>query len=353
MGLIIIINKQIGENMKTWKKAGLTALAGSLVATSAYSGAVTVSGTANLTYTGNTGAQDIAAASSSGALIDGARWGINKTLSFSGSGEMDNGWTVSVSQSLTDGSSTGLGMTIDMGDAGSLNYEADTGQRGIGKIRDMMPSADEGFDNGLDSNGTNTGGGVSGRVSGGASGFHYSKAMDMIEIGVGYAPKGGSTNGSGGVSGTGGGASAVSAFIKIDPMDGLEIGFGSGETQAASAGDKSQTDDHSTAYISYVYGPLTVAYQVSEIDTYTAAQSDDESTRWAVLYAVNDEMSISYHDHVNDDSTVTTDEEVTGWSASYTVGSMTFKAHRNHGDNLGNAASKESEHTEVGVTFAF
>jgi len=64
-------------------------------------------------------------------------------------------------------------------------------------------------------------------------------------------------------------------------------------------------------------------------------------------------MSISYHDHVNDDSTVSTDEEVTGWSASYTVGSMTFKAHRNHGDNLGNAASKESEHTEVGVTFAF
>ena len=64
-------------------------------------------------------------------------------------------------------------------------------------------------------------------------------------------------------------------------------------------------------------------------------------------------MSISYHDHTNDDSTVATDEEVTGWGASYTVGSMTFKAHRNVGDNLTNAASNESEHTEVGVTFAF
>ena len=52
---------------------------------------------------------------------------------------------------------------------------------------------------------------------------------------------------------------------------------------------------------------------------------------WGVLYAVNDEMSISYHDHTNDDSTVATDEEVTGWGASYTVGSMTFKAHRNKG----------------------
>ena len=37
--------------MKTWKKAGLTALAGSLVATSAYAGAMTVTGSANLTFT--------------------------------------------------------------------------------------------------------------------------------------------------------------------------------------------------------------------------------------------------------------------------------------------------------------
>ena len=36
--------------MKNWKKVGLTALAGSLVATSAFAGAVSVTGTANLTY---------------------------------------------------------------------------------------------------------------------------------------------------------------------------------------------------------------------------------------------------------------------------------------------------------------
>ena len=44
--------------MKNWKKAGLTALAGSLVATSAFAGAMTVSGTANITYTAKTGKQD-------------------------------------------------------------------------------------------------------------------------------------------------------------------------------------------------------------------------------------------------------------------------------------------------------
>ena len=338
--------------MKTWKKAGVTALAGSLVATSAFAGAMTVSGSANLTYTGNTGAQDTVAASDKNTGQDGNRWGMSKSVTFSGSGEMDNGWTVSVSNTLANGTTSAVGMTLDMGDAGSLNYEGGTSGRGIGKIADMMPYADDGYDNGIDVDGSGTAGGVTGKVSGGGQGFHYSKAMDMIEIGVGYAPKGGAGNGPGAVSGTGG-ASSVSAFIKIDPMDGLEIGFGTGETAAATAGDKSQTDDHTTAYISYVYGPLTVAYQQSEIDTYTSTQSDDESTNWGVLYAVNDEMSINYVSHTNEDELTTVDEEVTGWGASYTQGSMTFKAHRNKGTNITNAASNTSEHTEIGVTFAF
>ena len=341
--------------MTNWKKAGLTALAGSLVATSAFAGAVTVSGSANLTYAANSGAQDNAgkSADETDKGNDGNRWGMNRTLSFSGSGELDNGWTVSVSQGLASGAVSGASMTVDMGDMGSINYESSTSARGMGKIKDMMPTADEDVGNGLDSDGTGTAGGLSGTVSGGVTGFHYSNSLsDMVEIGLGYEPKGSSTNAQGGVSGNGAGASSVSGFIKIDPMDGLEIGYGVGEAKTSTAGDNSQTDDHSTAYISYVYGPLTIAYQTSTIDTYSTT-ADDESTRWGVLYAVNDEMSISYHDHVSDDDTVATDEEVTGWSASYTVGSMTFKAHRNHGDNLTNAANMESEHTEVGVTFAF
>ena len=194
--------------MKNWKKVGLTTLAGSLVATSAFAGAVTVSGTANLTYTANEGTEDNAGnvASGGGVGIDGSRWGLNKSLSFSGSGELDNGWTVSVSQTLKDGSSTGLGMTIDMGDVGSLNYEADTGARGIGKIKDMMPTADEDVGNGIDVDGSGSSGGLSGTVSGGTTGFHYANTLtDTVEIGIGYTPKGGSTSAGGGLTGTGGG----------------------------------------------------------------------------------------------------------------------------------------------------
>ena len=68
-----------------------------------------------------------------------------------------------------------------------------TSARGIGKIKDMMPTADEDVGNGIDVDGSGTSGGLSGTVSGGGQGFHYSKAMDMVEFGIGYAPKGGST----------------------------------------------------------------------------------------------------------------------------------------------------------------
>ena len=339
--------------MKNWKKAGVTALAGSLVALSAQAGEMSVSGGATLTYSANTGAQDSARTAATSALgkgSEGSRWGMNRTISASGSGEMDNGWTVTVSQSLANGGLTANSITLDMGDAGSLNYETSTGARGIGKIADMLPTADEDAGNALDADGTGTGSGVSGKVSGGIKGFHYSKAMDMFEIGIGYAPKGGKDVGAGNTSGAGAGMSSTSMFVKIDPMDGLEIGAGWGETANAAAIE--QANDHSTYYASYVWGSLTVAAQQSEIDYYNSA-NDDESTAYGILYAVNDEMSISYQDRTNDQAANTIDEEITGWSASYTMGSMTFKAHSNEGTGMDNTASKTSEHTEIGVTFAF
>ena len=339
--------------MTNWKKAGLTALAGSLVAGSAFAGAVTVTGSANLTYTANSGQEDAGNSASSGTNVglDGARWGMGKTLSFSGSGEMDNGWTVSVSQGLANGVTSGQGFTLDMGDMGTLDYQAHTSARGIGKIKDMMPTADEDVGNGIDVDGSGTAGGLSGTVSGGTKGFHYSKAMDMVEIGIGYGHKSAGGNAQGGASGSGAVASEVGGFIKIDPMDGLEIGFGIGEGPGGNA-NAALTTDYETIYATYVYGNLTLGYQMSEVDS-AGTTADDEQTRWGVLYAVNDEMSISYQNHTNDDSTNGVDEDATGVSASYTSGGMTFKLHRNTGNDVGNVVSNESEHTEIGVTFAF
>ena len=337
--------------MKNWKKAGATALAGSLVAVSASAGDLSVSGSAILTYTANSGAEDSSGTSGSGVATknDGNRWGQAAGLTFSGSGEMDNGWTVSYSQTLTNAAASARGITLDMGDMGSLGYESSTGARGIGAIDDVMPTAHEEVWDGLDANGTNSGGGVSGKVSGGTKGFNYTNTVDIITIGLGYAPKGAAGSGSGGVSGPGGNASSYSGYVQVKPLDGLEVGAGGGEVGATVSG---QTNDHSTYYAKYTWGPITGGYQISNIDTF-GTTADDESTGWGILYAVNDNMSISYGERENDDSSNTLDEEIEGISVSYTMGSMSFTLHANEGSNLGNAASMVSEHTEASVTFSF
>ena len=75
--------------MNNLKKLGLTALAGSLAAVSANAGEMSVSGSFNATYVtvdGNTGTP---------ASDHGIGLGNDKDVTFSGSGELDNGWTFS------------------------------------------------------------------------------------------------------------------------------------------------------------------------------------------------------------------------------------------------------------------
>ena len=101
--------------MKTWKKAGVTALAGSLVATSAFAGAMTVSGTANLAYAGNTGAEDSSTPTNPTVYgTDGSRWGMTKSISFAGSGEMDNGWTVSLGTTFANAASSAVNVKLNI-----------------------------------------------------------------------------------------------------------------------------------------------------------------------------------------------------------------------------------------------
>ena len=98
--------------MNKLKKVGLSALAGSLVATSAYAGEMAVSGSAKLTYTDKQ--------QNSGAT--GSPFGMNKLLGFSGSGELDNGNTVSVYFGNNGTSQSSATLSYDMWDSGKFTY---------------------------------------------------------------------------------------------------------------------------------------------------------------------------------------------------------------------------------------
>jgi outer membrane protein OmpU len=327
--------------MDNLKKVGLTALAGSLVAFSAQAGELTASGGAKITYTADTGNEDIA--------HDGNRFGLQKSVSFTGSGELDNGHTVSLSQVIaTTGTLTSTVLTYDMGDMGVLKYQEDSGDLGIGIIDDMMPTADEEVSNGIDAEQTSTNEGLVGKVDGGITGFNYAYTMDMATINVGYGMGADGNNDDGANSGAGSTTSSQSIAITATPMDGLTVFAGTG-----SKGTATQDDDHDTYGLTYAFGPLTVGYQHSEIDFEATSSNDNETDSFGISFAVNDNLSISYGEQDTEADGQANDQEVEGISVGYSMGGISIKAHSNEGKNIANTADNVSEHTEIAVSFAF
>ena len=327
--------------MTNLKKIGLTALAGSLVASTAFAGALSVSGGAKMSYTADTGNEDV--------HTDGNRFGLQKSVGFTGSGELDNGHTVSLAHYIaTTGSLSSTILTYDMGDMGKLKYHEKSAAMGIEIIDDLMPTADEEVWNGLDT-GAASGGTPNGRVSHGGTGFNYTySAMEGLQVDVGYAPKTTSdARDDGANQGEGANRSSSSIAIQYTGVEGAKIFIGTG-----TAGAGSTDSDLDTYGFTYAMGPVTIGAQHSEID-YTTASSDLEQDSFGISFAINDNLSISYgmSETEKDGSTVT--QDLTGMSVGYSMGGITIKAHTNKGENLQQTAANESEHTEIAVSFAF
>ena len=246
------------------KKIGLTALAGSLVAVSAFAGELAVSGGAKMGYAADTGNEDV--------QNDGNRFGLQKSISFNGSGELDNGHTVSLAHNMAvTGALSSSILTYDMGDMGKLKYLNTSGTMGMEVIDDMTPTADEEVSNGLDTEGSANETAV-GQVSLGGTGFNYTySAMDGVQVDVGYSPKTTSGNDDGSNSGTGGLRSSSSIAIQYTGIDGANLFFGTGEAGAATS-----DSDIDIYGFTYAFGPITVGAQRTDID-YTAASSDLET----------------------------------------------------------------------------
>ena len=333
--LIITIIKGV-INMNNFKKIGLSALAGSLVAVSAQAADVSLSGGASVAFT---------------SAFDGDKTGyyMNDSITATVSGETDGGLTITTSLEMDGGANASSSfdnrsLKIASDGMGTVTFAGHGGSSVIGGWDDKMPTAyEEVF--ALTKNQTDAATGAGNIVIAGASGdnlWRYdSPSFEGVSIHAAYQ----SANAASG---------RVSSYsdmgIQIAPsaVEGLTAGYAVGEF------DESATVaiDVSTMWVTYAYGSFTVGYQSSENDGSTAATTD-ESDSWAVSYAVSDDLSISYGSSETDLANNATDSEIDGWSASYTMGSMSFTAHRNKGTGIGHAASMASEHTEVSVSFAF
>merc|ERR1712093_626926 len=117
--------------MDNIKKLGLTALAGSMVATAAHSAELSASGSWALSYT-----------SEDDDTVNGQAFTMGDSVTFTGSGELDNGFTASVKYELDGGSFDDEQLKLDMGDMGEFAYGESNSGYGIDIASNMVPAVD-------------------------------------------------------------------------------------------------------------------------------------------------------------------------------------------------------------------
>ena len=320
--------------MNTFKKIGLTALAGSLVAVSVNAADLSVTGGAGITFAG----QD--------KTTKGNGWSMTDNMTFAGSAELDNGWTVSTSFLLdnSDGVSSQIfdsrSLTIDMTDMGTLTFTGHDGGSAMNDVDDVMPYA--GGNEGWDLVGT-AATAKFGRVAGtgGTNQFKYNNStlMDGLSVTASYQPSN-STQ----IEGT------VSYAVAYTGVEGLTVGYGADENGKLG----SAAIDAETMYIKYAYGPITVGIQESETDANTAANSDEFSAM-GISYAVSDDLTISYTESAYDAGDKASDEEHTMIGASYTMGSMSLAVSVNDVKNMGGSTATVDDVSgyELALSFVF
>ncbi len=305
--------------MNNLKKLGLTALAGSLVASTAVAGSLDVTGTAKVKYQ-----------SKGSERVTGNPWSDTTTITFSGSGDLDNGMAITYGYTMANAVFSSSKLLLDMGDTGTVSFGNVSHQAGISKYSDKMPTAGEQVWDDVDA-------ADEGVTDLGADNtLGYEVTMSGITVSASYARVGVGTDNS-------------IVLIANDLVDNASFGIGSG-TNAVSA---TSEDDMTTAWATYTTGPITMGVQLSEIDK-TAANSDVDREHVAVSFAVNENLSISYGiSNVKYEAAAKSDEESSGFSASYTMGGMTLGAVANKSDSLTGTAGTDRTFTEVSLAFAF
>ena len=309
--------------MNNLKKLGLTALGTALVSSSAFAGALDVTGTAGITYVGNS-TQD----------NGDSKLSQKTTISFTGSADLDNGFTVSYYNNVSGEAMTATNshFHVDMGDMGSLRF-AGTGASGNGALEawdDVMPAANEESWHGAT-------GPLSAQTRDDSLIYTNSTMVDGVTVILNYKP-GETTH-----------DSTTGAGIKFTGVDGLDVGF--------AMEDNNTTDgavvENTVAYIKYAMDAFSVGFQANEADSQTSG-SDKEFEAWGVSYAISEDISISYGSStIEFDDTSLSDQEADAIGVSWTNGSMSVTASRHDTSNVAGASTDDRDITEVNLTFAF
>ena len=341
--------------MNNLKKLGLTALAGSLAAVSANAGEMSVSGSFNATYVtvdGNTGDSD---------SDHGIGLGNDKDVTFSGSGELDNGWTFSGYTHMKEGSnftisSSALSMT--MGSMGTVTTGTGYGGNST-KYDQQTPSAYEEMD---DAGSQTLSANIVGSTLDNNSLTYTSPSFDLggfsASLDIEYSPEAtGTSPNDGGSQQAADTGNGKSLGVTVSGA-GLKLGVYGSTVEYDGASARVGDTFEGVWYANYTMGPISVGYSQSYLDkglhgaaeavttgkTVGTAFGIFEATQMSIAFKVNDDFSVSYgkaddtYDSQSNDKSGTeiadVDVEHKHIAASYSMGAMSIKAYRSEASNI-------------------
>jgi outer membrane protein OmpU len=330
--------------MNNFKKIGLTALAGSLIATSAFAGSMSVGGSAGLGFSGSTNSDK------------SNQWSSGDSLTFTGTGELDNGMTVTTYQEIDNGTLDDRYISVEMDGLGKITFNAHGGSSAMSAVDDTTPTA---YGESWDLIGSTATAPAAGQaLKGGAIGgfatnesFFYD-APEMVEgldINISYTPSGTETTGAESTTKLARPDGTVSWALAYTGVEGLTLGYGV-DDNGFNGTSKLETE---VMYAKYAFGSFTVGFTESEQDQSGATASDDEFSAHGITYQVNDNLTIGYNASERQFGDKSADQENKALSVSYTSGGMTVSAASVSMDNVGGSTSSRDDVDGYAIDIGF
>jgi outer membrane protein OmpU len=334
--------------MNNLKKIGLTALAGSLVATSAFAGSMSVGGSAGISY-GNSSNYTRQNSFSSG-----------DSLTFTGSGELDNGMSVVTYQEIDGGALDDRYFSVEMDGLGKMTFHAHGGGTAMSAVDDTTPTAyGESWDliGHTSSSTSKTAGQADKEGAIGGFGTNNSFMYDMpemvdgLDVNISYVPSGATTTGAESTTKLARPNGTVSWALSYTGVEGLTVGYAV-DDNGFDGTSKLETE---VMHAKYAFGSFTVGFTESEQDQSGATAGDDEFSAHGITYQVSDDLTIGYNSSERQFGDKTADQESKAISVSYTSGGMTISAASVSMDNVGGstASRDDVDGYAIDIGFAF
>jgi outer membrane protein OmpU len=333
-------------------KLGVSALCGSLAAiSSANAGELSVSGGADMSWI---------------SLDDestGNPIGLGSNLTFTGSGDLENGWNVALSVAMDNKDAySNTTVTVAVPSLGSILVSQGVSGTGIDRIDDVTPNVwEEAYGTGLGT-GIKTVAGTSGGTS-----IEYTPNIlpDGLTARIAYSPDAGSSGANDKGTGTADYSAKGSGFdVTLQATDaihniaGLTVWGGMSEVSQDTTVSGTDSDlEEQTIAVSYAAGGFTLGYQWSEQDlgVNTGAQSY-ENTGYGITFNVNDDLSVGYNNFESDqDNATDVTAEASSFQIAYSMGGASIRLAEANVKNKAyqTGAANDRDATTLSVSLAF